>query len=148
MGRRQPTSPSVFGCLTESPLMLNAMLPGHPMPVACFVKTKKMNINVIQTESCSKGRQSKGFNCRFLDLLYRVYSGGSNAAARHALSINMQRNVVSLFPCLWGITPHGVSNQINMTYIGKNTDLKNNYNSKEVRTLCFVKIKQNAITCK
>lgn len=41
--------PSVFGCLTVSPLMLNAVLPGHPMPVAWFVKTKKMNINVIQT---------------------------------------------------------------------------------------------------
>lgn len=50
--------PSVFGCLTESPLMLNVMLPGHPMPVACFVKTKKMNINVIQTESCGRERGS------------------------------------------------------------------------------------------
>lgn len=41
--------PSVFGCLTVSPLMLNAVLPGRPMPVACFVKTKKMNINVTRT---------------------------------------------------------------------------------------------------
>lgn len=54
--------PSVFGCLTGSPLMLNAVLPGHPMPVACFVKTKKMNINIIHTGSGSsrRGRQSKG----------------------------------------------------------------------------------------
>lgn len=60
-GRRQPTS-SVFGCLTVSPLMLNALLPGHSMLVAWFVKTKKMNINVIQTESFTTaegGRQSK-----------------------------------------------------------------------------------------
>lgn len=48
--------PSVFGCLTVSPLMLNAVLPGHPMPVACFVKTKKMNINVIKTGSCTSRR--------------------------------------------------------------------------------------------
>lgn len=32
---------SVFGCLTVSPLMLNAVLPGHPMPVACFVKKQE-----------------------------------------------------------------------------------------------------------
>lgn len=101
-GRRRATSSSVFGCLTESPLMLNVMLPGQPLPVACFVKTKKMNINVIQSERCGRergGLRSKGGHRRYLDLLNRVCSGGSNAAAK-ARSINMQSAGDPLLPCV------------------------------------------------
>lgn len=93
------------------------------------------------------GRQFKGFNCRFLDLLNRVYSDGPNAAARHAL-LTWGGDVDSSFPCRWGIVAHSVSNQTHMTHIGKNTNFKNNHNSKEVQTLCLAKIQQNAITCK
>lgn len=93
--------PYVFGCLTVSPLMLNAVLPGQPVPVACFVKTKKMNINVYRMKAAVRegGHQSKGCCCLFLGVLNRLHSEGSNPVGMHILSTS---DVDIFFSCQEG----------------------------------------------
>lgn len=74
--------------MTESPLMLNVMLPGQPLPVACFVKTKKMNINVIQSESCGRERGVFGLKAATADIwicLIGSVREGLMLQQRHAL---------------------------------------------------------------
>ncbi len=60
------------------------------------------------------GRQSKGCYHRFLGLLNRVCSAGSNPAGRSALS-TCSSAVDTLFPCVQGIMAHGNPNQIHGT---------------------------------
>lgn len=87
-GRRRASSSSVFGCLTESPLMLNVMLPGQPVPVAGFVRTEKMNINVRQSENCGREREVFSLKATTADIwicLIGSVREGLMLQQRHAL---------------------------------------------------------------
>lgn len=84
------------------------------------------------------GRQSKGSYRRFLDVLNRVYSGGSNAAARHALS-TCKELLPPYFP-VYGGWWHTVSLNKSTWHIwgGGKPTWKYNHNSKKVWTLFYI----------